>query len=73
MAKDFDLIVRGGTVADGTGAALHEADIAVKDGKIAAVGKIPGSAAEEIDAKGMLVTPCQLDGCRCESQVAWPT
>src|SRR5262245_57935607 len=61
MAKEFDLLVRGGTVADGTGAALHEADIAVKDGKIAAVGKISGSAAEEIDAKGLLVTPGFVD------------
>ena len=45
MAKQFDLVVRGGTVADGTGAALHEADIAVKDGKIAAVGKVSGQRA----------------------------
>ena len=43
MAKEFDLVVRGGTIADGTGAALHEADIAVKDGKIAAVGKAPAA------------------------------
>src|SRR5580692_3743739 len=34
MATEFDLVVRGGTLADGTGAALHEADVAVKDGKI---------------------------------------
>src|SRR6185295_15595882 len=61
MAKDFDLVVRGGTVADGTGAALHEADIAVKDGRIAAVGKVSGSAAEEIDATGLLVTPGFVD------------
>ena len=58
---DYDLIVRGGMVADGTGAALHEADIAVKDGRIAAVGKVSSSAAEEIDAKGLLVTPGFVD------------
>ena len=113
MAKEFDLVVRGGTIADGTGAALHEADVAVKDGRIAAVGKVSGNATEEIDARGLLVTPgfvdihthydgqatwdshlqpsswhgvttpqlpitavvtpCQLEGCRCESQVAWPS
>ena len=39
---DFDLVVRGGNVADGTGAAIREADVAVKDGKIAAVGKVSG-------------------------------
>ena len=47
MAKEFDLVVRGGTIADGTGAALHEADIAVKDGKIAAVGKIGRASCRE--------------------------
>ena len=58
---DYDLVVRGGTVADGTGAATHEADVAVKDGKIAAVGKVSGKAKEEIDAKGLLVTPGFVD------------
>ena len=54
---DFDLVLRGGTVADGTGAALREADVAVKDGRIAAVGGRLGQGAEEIDARGLLVTP----------------
>ena len=49
---EFDLVVRGGNLADGTGAALREADVAVKDGRIAAVGKVSGKGAEEIDAKG---------------------
>src|SRR5260370_14711329 len=42
---DFDLVVRGGTVADGTGTGTREADVAVKDGKIAAVGKVTGTGA----------------------------
>ncbi len=72
MAKEFDLLVRGGTVADGTGAALHEADIAVKDGKIAAVGKVSGSADEEIDAKGLLVTPGFVDiHTHYDGQATW--
>ena len=72
MAKEFDLVVRGGTVADGTGAALHEADIAVKDGKIAAVGKVSGSANEEIDAKGLLVTPGFVDiHTHYDGQATW--
>ena len=58
---DFDLVVRGGNVADGTGAAIREVDVAVKDGKIAAVGKVSGQGAEEIDAKGLLVTPGFVD------------
>src|SRR3954453_6479258 len=72
MAKEFDLLVRGGTVADGTGTALHEADIAVKDGKIAAVGKVSGGAAEEIDAKGLLVTPGFVDiHTHYDGQATW--
>ena len=72
MATEFDLVVRGGTVADGTGAALHEADVAVKDGKIAAVGKVTGSAAEEIDAKGLLVTPGFVDiHTHYDGQATW--
>ena len=42
---DFDLVLRGGTVADGTGAALRETDVAVKDGRIAAVGERLGQDA----------------------------
>src|SRR5262249_18794936 len=61
MASEFDLVVRGGTLANGTGAPLHEGDVAVKDGKIVAVGKIAGKAAEEVDAKGLLVTPGFVD------------
>src|SRR6202030_1389998 len=72
MATEFDLVVRGGSVADGTGAALHEADIAVKDGKIAAVGKVSGKAAEEIDAKGLLVTPGFVDiHTHYDGQATW--
>ncbi len=53
----MDLIIRGGTVADGTGGELREADVAVKDGKIAAIGKIADKGTQEIDARGLLVTP----------------
>jgi N-acyl-D-amino-acid deacylase len=57
----FDLVMRGGTVVDGTGAEPFEADVAVKDGKIAEVGKVAGAGAEEIAAKGKLVTPGFVD------------
>ena len=69
---DFDLVVRGGNVADGTGAAIKEADIAVKDGKIAAVGKVAGKGTEEIDAKGLLVTPGFVDiHTHYDGQATW--
>jgi N-acyl-D-aspartate/D-glutamate deacylase len=57
----FDLVIRGGTVADGRGGAPFEADIAVEDGKIAAVGKVSDGGREEIDARGHLVTPGFVD------------
>ena len=72
MSKEFDLVVRGGTVADGTGAPMHECDVAVKDGKIAAIGKVSGKAAEEIDAKGLLVTPGFVDiHTHYDGQATW--
>ena len=37
MSQDFDLVIRNGTIADGTGGALRDGDIAVKDGRIAAI------------------------------------
>ena len=66
MEKAFDLVLRGGTVVDGTGAPAFEADVGVKDGRIAAIGKriggkISGSGAEEIDARGQVVTPGFVD------------
>ena len=54
---EFDMVVRGGTIADGTGGDLFEADIAIRGGKFVEVGKVIGSGAEEIDARGRLVTP----------------
>ena len=69
---DFDLVIRGGNVADGTGAAIKEADIAVKGGRIAAVGKVSGQGAEEIDAKGLLVTPGFVDiHTHYDGQATW--
>jgi N-acyl-D-amino-acid deacylase len=59
--SDYDLIIRGGTIADGTGGALVDGDVGVKDGKIAAIGSFSGTAAEEIDAKGRIVTPGFVD------------
>src|SRR6185503_2979904 len=69
---DFDLIVRGGNIADGKGGALYEGDVAVKDGKIAAVGKVFGKGREEIDAKGCLVTPGFVDiHTHYDGQATW--
>ena len=57
MTANPDLVIRGGTIADGRGGDLFEADVAIKDGRIAEVGKVAGKGKEEIDARGKLVAP----------------
>jgi N-acyl-D-aspartate/D-glutamate deacylase len=61
MANTYDLIIRNGLIADGSGDAPFTGDVAIKDGRIAAVGTVDGTAAEEIDAAGKLVTPGFVD------------
>lgn len=51
------LVIRGGMLADGCGGPLREADIAIDGERLTAVGTVPGTGAEEIDARGRLVTP----------------
>jgi len=69
---EFDLVIRGGNVADGQGGPLREADVAVKGGKVAAVGKVAGKGSEEIDAKGLLVTPGFVDiHTHYDGQATW--
>ena len=72
MKTSYDLVIRGGTVADGTGAALQEADIAVAGGRIAVVGAVQGKGAEEVDARGLLVTPGFVDlHTHYDAQATW--
>jgi N-acyl-D-aspartate/D-glutamate deacylase len=72
MGIKYDLVVRGGTLADGTGAAVREADVAVKDGRIAAVGRLADQGTEEIDARGKLVTPGFVDiHTHYDGQATW--
>lgn len=60
-AADFDLLIKNARVADGSGAPLVEGNIAVKDGKIVAVGKIEGTADQTIDAGGKVAAPGFID------------
>jgi N-acyl-D-amino-acid deacylase len=57
----WDLVVKGGHVVDGTGMRGFTADVAVKDGRIARIGRVREAAAREIDADGLLVTPGFID------------
>lgn len=67
-----DLVIRGGTVVDGSGAARFTADIGVRDGRIAEIGRITAPAARTIDADGVIVSPGFIDGhTHMDAQVAW--
>lgn len=67
-----DLIIRNGNVHDGTGAAPFEADIAIENGCVSAIGKIEGVARSEIDADGQVVTPGFVDiHTHYDGQVTW--
>ncbi len=67
-----DLILRAGTVVDGTGAPPSTADVAVADGKIAAIGRDLGDARQTIDADGLLVTPGWVDiHTHYDGQATW--
>ncbi len=68
----YDLVVRNGLVVDGSGDPAFEADIAVKDGIIVAVGQGLGPGDREIDAKGLLVTPGWVDmHTHYDAQATW--
>lgn len=57
QAPAYDLIIRGGTIYDGSGKAPVVGDVAIKDDRIVAVGKVDGTAKTEVAAKGMAVAP----------------
>lgn len=59
--SEYDLVIRGGTIADGTGADLMAADIGITAGRIAAIAPDLGPGSEEIDAGGRIVTPGFVD------------
>jgi N-acyl-D-aspartate/D-glutamate deacylase len=67
-----DLIVRGGTVVDGSGAPARTADVAVRDGIIVEVGRVDGSARRTVDADGLVVTPGFVDiHTHFDGQATW--
>ncbi|CAN5690612.1 amidohydrolase family protein [soil metagenome] len=68
----MDIIIRGGTVIDGTGQPGFAADVGLKDGKIQAIGVINETAAEEIDARGKIVIPGFVDiHTHYDGQATW--
>src|SRR5271154_1181355 len=75
MSMPHDLIIRNGTVVDGTGAAPRAADVAISGGRITAIGyrgTIVGNAARSIDAAGLTVTPGFIDPhTHYDAQICW--
>ena len=67
-----DLVIRGGSVIDGTGSLAFTADIAVEDDRIVEIGKVDSRGKKEIDADGQIVTPGFVDiHTHLDAQLAW--
>ncbi|MGH8323950.1 MAG: amidohydrolase family protein, partial [Steroidobacteraceae bacterium] len=68
----YDLIIRNGTVIDGSGLPRFRADVGVVGGKIASIGRIRDQAREVIDADGHIVAPGFIDAhTHMDAQVFW--
>ena len=68
----YDIIIRGGSIVDGTGAEPVKGDVAIKDGVIAAMGEVSGEAAQVIDAEGKMVSPGFIDiHTHLDAQIGW--
>jgi N-acyl-D-amino-acid deacylase len=68
----YDVVIKNGTVVDGSGMPRFRADVGITAGKIASIGKITESAKETIDADGQVVTPGIIDAhTHMDAQVFW--
>ncbi|MCH2387502.1 MAG: amidohydrolase family protein, partial [Opitutales bacterium] len=69
---EFDLLVKNGTLVDGSGSPRYVADVGVKDGKITAIGRLTGRAKQTIDAEEQVVSPGFVDGhTHMDAQIFW--
>jgi len=72
MNAAYDLVIRNGTLADGSGEELQTADVAISGDRIVAVGRVSGAGREELDASSLLVTPGFVDvHTHYDGQVTW--
>src|SRR6266545_2267195 len=71
-AMGLDLLIRNGTIVDGSGAARYRGDVGIQNGQIVEIGRIRSMAARTIDADGLIVAPGFIDGhTHMDAQVAW--
>ena len=70
----FDVVIRNGLVVDGTGSPGQTADVAIRDGRIVAIGEVSDKGNHEIDAEGLVVAPGFVDvHTHFDAQVFWDT
>ena len=71
--SEYDLVIRGGTIVDGTGIPRYRSDLAIKDGRVAKIsGRITSGSAKEIDASGCIVAPGAVDlHTHYDAQLNW--
>ena len=68
----YDVLIKNGRIVDGSGMPSFRGDVAVKDGKIAEIGKLSGAADQTVDAGGQVVAPGFIDNhCHYDAQVTW--
>ena len=68
----LDLLIKNGTVIDGSGMPRYRADVGVSRGKIVEIGRISSAAQEVMDAEGMIVSPGFIDGhTHMDAQISW--
>ena len=69
---DYDLLIRGGTIVDGTRMPRYQGDVGIRNGRIAALGHIEGTAKRVIDASGRIVAPGVVDlHTHYDAQINW--
>jgi N-acyl-D-aspartate/D-glutamate deacylase len=68
----YDTVIKGGTIVDGSGEPAYKADIAIKDGRIAAIGNVDGDAGQVIEADGQMICPGFVDPhTHYDAQIMW--